>query len=197
MPEDFIKAANSAANPAAALAETRALDPADSLKALADDMRDLERRTAEAADAEALLGPSRDIAACAAALRRLGMNVRFISRFVATANRRLFSRLFTLTAPPGWEADACLIVMGSEGRGEQILKTDQDNGVIFRDGVATANWSVALLDFNRRLGALGYPPCPGGVMAANGEWAQPQAAFRRSLSLWLRAPDEAAALRLA
>lgn len=160
-------------------------------------MRDLERRTVEAADAEALLGPSRDISACAVALRRIGMNVRFISRFVATGNRRLFSRLFALTAPPGWETDACLIVMGSEGRGEQILKTDQDNGIIFRDGVSPPEWVAALADFSRRLGALGFPPCPGGVMAVNAEWAQPQAAYRRLLSLWLRSPDDAATLRLA
>lgn len=198
VPEDFIKRTDPTLIPAVSdAAGVPAPDPADTLKALADDMRDLKRRAAEAADAEALLGPSRDIAACAVALRRVGMNVRFISRFVATANRRLFSRLFALTAPPGWETDACLIVMGSEGRGEQILKTDQDNGVIFRDGVSPPDWSAALADFSRRLGALGFPPCPGGVMAVNAEWAQPQAAYRRSLSSWLRSPDDAAALRLA
>lgn len=198
VPEDFTKrACPTSAAAAAGLPGVSAPDPADSLKVLADDMRDLERRTVEAADAEALLGPSRDISACAVALRRIGMNVRFISRFVATGNRRLFSRLFALTAPSGWETDACLIVMGSEGRGEQILKTDQDNGIIFRDGVSPPEWGAALADFSRRLGALGFPPCPGGVMAVNAEWAQPQAAYRRLLSLWLRSPDDAATLRLA
>lgn len=197
MPEDTIKRTDATSTPAGALAGAPSIDPAEAFNALADAMGDLARRTERAADAEALLDPSRDIAACAVALRRIGVNVRFISRFVASANRRLFRRLFALTAPAGWEGDACLMVMGSEGRGEQILKTDQDNGVIFRDGAASPDWSAALNDFTRRLGVLGYPPCPGGVMAANAEWAKPQAAYRQSLSLWLRSPDEAATLKLA
>ena len=56
--------------------------------------------------------------------------------------------------------------MGSEGRNEQIIRTDQDNGLILRDGypmddvaAATAAFTAALVDF-------GYPPCPGGVMVS-------------------------------
>ena len=37
---------------------------------------------------------------------------------------------------PQLVANSCLFVMGSEGRGEQLLKTDQDNGLILRDGAA-------------------------------------------------------------
>lgn len=209
MPEDTIKrtaltispaappVTEPAAKPAAEPVAARFADPAGALAALAEDMRALERETASAADPQALLGPSRDIAVCAAALRRLGMDPGFIGSFVTSANRRLFRRLFALTAPAGWEADGCLIVMGSEGRGEQILKTDQDNGVILRDGVENPDWTAALTTFSRQLCDLGYPPCPGGVMAENPEWAKSQSAFRRSLSSWLRAPDEAAALKLA
>ena len=37
---------------------------------------------------------------------------------------------------PSWSPTAASIVMGSEGRGEQILKTDQDNALLLRDGFA-------------------------------------------------------------
>ena len=55
--------------------------------------------------------------------------------------------------------------MGSEGRGEQILKTDQDNALLLRDGFA---WP-ALEQVDRRastprLAEFGYPPCPGNIM---------------------------------
>jgi Putative nucleotidyltransferase DUF294 len=39
---------------------------------------------------------------------------------------RIFQRLWTLLAPEELRANSCLVVMGSEGRGEQIVKTDQD-----------------------------------------------------------------------
>ena len=68
--------------------------------------------------------------------------------------------------------------MGSEGRGEQIVKTDQDNALILRDGFAfdgleavTDAFTAALIDF-------GYPPCPGGIMLSRPLWRQPLAGFR-------------------
>lgn len=35
-----------------------------------------------------------------------------------------------MIAPANLVANTCLVVMGSEGRGEQVLKTDQDNALI-------------------------------------------------------------------
>ncbi len=42
-------------------------------------------------------------------------------------------KLFNMLAPKTLLGNSCLIVMGSEGRGEQILKTDQDNALILSD----------------------------------------------------------------
>src|SRR5690554_7137126 len=49
---------------------------------------------------------------------------------VTTLNRRLMSRAFDLIFPERLRQSVCILVLGSEGRGEQILKTDQDNAVI-------------------------------------------------------------------
>ncbi len=61
------------------------------------------------------------------------------AKLVQALNAKLFERTWQLIAPPALLADSCLFVMGSEGRGEQLLKTDQDNGLILRDGTALAD----------------------------------------------------------
>ena len=57
--------------------------------------------------------------------------------------------------------NSCLLVMGSEGRGEQILKTDQDNALLLRDGFEHPQLAAVAQRFNEALIAFGYPPCPG------------------------------------
>ena len=67
-------------------------------------------------------------------LYRSGTRVSLIARLVQDLNARLFENAWRMIAPPDLVANSCLFVMGSEGRGEQLLKTDQDNGLIWRDG---------------------------------------------------------------
>ena len=69
-----------------------------------------------------------------------------------------------MLAPAELVANSCLIVMGSEGRGEQILKTDQDNGLLLRDGFALAGIEQVAERFSAALADFGYPPCPGDIM---------------------------------
>ena len=67
-------------------------------------------------------------------LHRNGTKVAMIGRLVQELNAKLFEKAWSLIATPDLQKNSCLFVMGSEGRGEQILKTDQDNGLILRDG---------------------------------------------------------------
>ena len=53
---------------------------------------------------------------------------------VSYTHLQIFAKLWSLLAPPELVQNSCLLVMGSEGRGEQILKTDQDNTLLLRDG---------------------------------------------------------------
>jgi CBS domain-containing protein len=67
-------------------------------------------------------------------------------------------------------ARACWLAFGSEGRSEQTIATDQDNGLLFdsadpeRDRPA---WLAMGDDVNQWLAACGYPLCKGGVMAGS------------------------------
>jgi CBS domain-containing protein len=88
-----------------------------------------------------------------------------------------------------------LIVLGSEGRAEQTLLTDQDNAILFADSQAVPQEKsrAYLLDFGRRLNRLlarsGYALCRGEVMAGNPTWNQPLAVWKRYFGEWIRTPD--------
>ena len=132
-----------------------------------------------------------------ALLHGSGIRIERITRLVTELNGRLFARLWALLAPPEVVAHSCLLVMGSEGRGEQILKTDQDNALLLRDGVEFPGLPEVAARFNAALADFGYPPCPGGIMLTQPLWQQPLAAFRESLRQWLYGPDTEGPMRLA
>jgi len=114
-----------------------------------------------------------------------GIRIELVARLVHELNRQLLARLWTMLAPAELVANSCLIVMGSEGRGEQILKTDQDNGLLLRDGFATGGTEQVAERFSAALIDFGYPPCPGNIMVSNPLWRQPLTAFKQTLRGWL------------
>ena len=87
--------------------------------------------------------------------------------------------------------------MGSEGRREQILKTDQDNALLLRDGFACADLAAIAQRFNDALTTFGYPQCPGGIMLTNPQWRQPLAEFKRTVQHWLYGESQDGVLQLA
>ncbi len=117
-------------------------------------------------------------------LHNRGVKPRYIARVVTNLNRKTFRRLFEQIVPAEMRVGACLIVMGSEGRAEQLLPTDQDNAVIFRDA-PPPGVSEPLQAFSASLSKLGYPPCPGNIMVSNPAWARAFADFRRDVGHWL------------
>lgn len=122
---------------------------------------------------------------------------RYIARIVTELNRKIFRKIFARLAPPELQHRCCLLVMGSEGRGEQLLRTDQDNGLIFRDDPDDHDRAVLALPFSEALIELGYPPCEGNVMVSNPEWAKSLAAFKADLRHWVAQPTGDAFLKLA
>ncbi len=123
------------------------------------------------------------------ALHGSGIHAARIAEIVSGLNARLFARLWALLAPPERIANSCLLVMGSEGRGEQVLKTDQDNALLLRDGCEWPGLDMLAARFNGVLADWGYPPCPGHIMLTNPLWRQPLAAFRETLRGWVYGDD--------
>ncbi len=131
---------------------------------------------------------ARRIDAMVALLHGGGVRVERIASLVSELNGRLLARLWQLLAPPGLLARSCLLVLGSEGRGEQLLKTDQDNALILADdGPALPAPELAALaaSFSDALAQLGWPPCPGEVMLTNPMWRQTLAQWQHTLHGWV------------
>ncbi|OQW91726.1 MAG: hypothetical protein BWK79_16270 [Beggiatoa sp. IS2] len=140
---------------------------------------------------------SQNIISVVQSLYARGVKIRYITQLVNELNRKVFEKLYSLIAPPELIANSCLVVMGSEGRAEQILKTDQDNAIILKDGYAypglgkiTQELSEILLDF-------GYPRCPGNIMVSNPYWCKPLKDFQEEIYDWIENPKEDSLMNLA
>ncbi|QKS53118.1 CBS domain-containing protein [Azospirillum oryzae] len=173
------------------------LGQSDLLAVLSNHSQVIGLQVEHATDPADLRRASRSIVELIRTLHATGVKVAFIADLVTELNRRIFRKLFELLAPPELLANSCLIVMGSEGRGEQLLKTDQDNGLILRDGFDCPDLPRIAADFTRHLVEFGYPPCPGNIMVSNPEWTRPLAGYKDALFNWVHRPDEAAQMNLA
>ena len=118
-----------------------------------------------------------------------GVKIGNISRMVQTLNAQVFTKLWQLIVPDEVISNTCLIVMGSEGRGEQIMRTDQDNALIIRDGYTHPDLAQFADTFNNHLATLGYPLCDGNIMMTNAMWRQPLKRFTAQIGLWFRNID--------
>ncbi|MFG1392599.1 DUF294 nucleotidyltransferase-like domain-containing protein [Xanthobacter agilis] len=152
---------------------------------------------AEATDQDELKTAARQIDDLIADLQDDGVRVEVIGELVGELNRRLFQRLWELLAPQSLRENSCLLVMGSEGRGEQLIKTDQDNALILRDGFALEGLEAITAAFTAGLIDFGYPPCPGGIMVSRPLWCQPLSGFKDTLKRWLFAAEADGPMNLA
>jgi CBS domain-containing protein len=138
---------------------------------------------------EALQEASTDYLNIVRKLYAQGVKARYIAKLVSEINRKVFVRLFEMIVPLELQPDCALIVMGSEGRGEQIIRTDQDNALIVRDGVDVERYRPAMQEITETLIRFGYPPCEGNIMVSNPHWCKAQSDYRTQIADWIDAPQ--------
>ncbi|OEU82835.1 MAG: hypothetical protein BA865_09465 [Desulfobacterales bacterium S5133MH4] len=127
-----------------------------------------------------------------------GVSAREIATFISECNDRLTRRLIALTEESLREEGSgptpvpyCWLALGSEGRKEQTLRTDQDNAIIYSDpepgsGHDTHEYFLRLAQrVTSGLERCGFPLCKGDVMASNPRWCQPESVWKRYFSLWI------------
>lgn len=119
------------------------------------------------------------LATCGAHIRRFarnllrqGVHARQLTELISHLNDLLVERLVHLEAQAhGLDLGrACWLAFGSEGRSEQTIATDQDNGLVFDSDAPDTDrprWLAFAQRVNAGLDACGYPLCKGGVMAGN------------------------------
>ncbi|HAV40501.1 MAG TPA: cyclic nucleotide-binding protein [Aquificaceae bacterium] len=121
------------------------------------------------------------------------INDRFMKRTVYVAMNRLGEEPLVPFS---------IMVLGSEGRREQSLRTDQDNALIYQD--------YPLLDFDPKkyferfskvyidtLLEIGFPPCPGNVMISNPFWRRSAKEWQSAVKDWIEKPKEENILNVA
>jgi len=125
-----------------------------------------------ASDVAALRALAPDIRGFARNLLGQGVGARQLTELISHLNDLLTERLVTLVAAahPIDLARGCWLAFGSEGRGEQTIATDQDNGIVFASNDPAQDrpaWLAFAREVNEALDACGYPLCKGNVMASN------------------------------
>lgn len=113
-----------------------------------------------------------------------GVKTRFAMDLLAAMNGRIMSKLFDFCIPRDMQPHVCLVVMGSEGRAEQVMKTDQDNALIYRDGLDWPEMHQVMQTYSQRLIEFGFPPCPGNIMVSNRNWVKSLGDWTQMLSDW-------------
>lgn len=126
-----------------------------------------------------------------------GIHTRFVMKLISTVNEQIINKAFQLTVPEAYQDKCCLIVMGSEGRGEQVLKTDQDNALILDNGLKWPECDEVMADFSQTLNQLGYPPCPGKVMVNNPRWVKSQSQWLEAIDTMTRSANSSSLMDLA
>lgn len=124
-----------------------------------------------------------------------GVQTHDLIRMIAHLNDQILVRLITLLRTEryrGLTERFAFIVLGSEGRQEQTLTTDQDNAIVYADDLAPDEieqleaFSRELID---SLIAIGVPSCPGGIMAKNEAWRRSFTDWNTVLDQWLSTPS--------
>ena len=174
------------------------LEQVDLLSFIANGSSLVVQKILQSKTLEDLKIPAEQITKLISLLHRNGSKVEMIARLVQELNTKLFEKAWSLIASPDLLANSCLFVMGSEGRGEQILKTDQDNGLIVNDNFPIGGQVISCCDqFSAALIDFGYPECPGKIMVNNSAWRMTVKDFSETAKGWLLEPSPESLMNLA
>jgi len=132
-----------------------------------------------------------------------GAKAQNITRFLTTVSEAILEKIigFALDEMGPPPTKFVFMVLGSEGRQEQTLKTDQDNAIIIEDVPAGSRDEVMkyFLAFAEKvctwLNDAGYDFCKGGVMAQNPQWCQPLARWKKYFTEWIHTAEPEALLQ--
>lgn len=124
-------------------------------------------------------------------LNAKGVKIEFISKLINQLNKKLLDKLYKILAPAELYEKSCLVVMGSEGRGEQILKTDQDNALILADDCTISDEKLKEFThiFTETLVDFGFPRCEGNIMVSNPYWCRKKSDFKDLIFKWVNEPS--------
>ena len=173
------------------------LEQIDILSHFANHTYVIESKIKNAKNVQDLKNASKDFLDIITSLQAKGVKIHHISSLIGQLNTKVYQKLYSLILPIELQDSACLIVMGSEGRNEQIIKTDQDNALIVKDGVDVEQYRPYMEQLTNHLIELGYPPCEGNIMVSNPVWCKNFSDYKNDIAKWISNPDMKGYLDLA
>ncbi len=154
-----------------------------------------------ARDMEGLIAAAEDIRRLAGRMVNEGVAAEQLTQLISSLNDHLTVRIIELTRHEFElpRVDWCWLSFGSEGRFEQTLSTDQDNGLLFAGGTEGAEeLRIGFLPFaqavNQRLADCGFPLCKGDIMAGNPQLCLSRDEWRNRFLEWMHANSPQALL---
>jgi CBS domain-containing protein len=104
-----------------------------------------------------------------------------ITRIITVSVNQMVERYGPIPCPFSF------FMMGSAGRLEQSVWSDQDHGIIYQQqGTGINEYFLALgKEISQGLQLAGYVYCDGGVMASNPLWCKSVSQWRQQLANWL------------
>ena len=163
-------------------------------------LRRIVERVNTAAAVPQLAEAAADVRALGAALLAQGVAAEQLTQMTSALNDSITQRVIELSEPRhGLEGAWCWLALGSEGRLEQTLATDQDNALIFTVAgggpeAARARFLAFAAEVNLALDACGFPLCKGEIMARNPKWCLTLEEWRALFGGWMRVPQPGALL---
>jgi CBS domain-containing protein len=169
-------------------------------RVLEQELQQVLNGIAAAADTDGLLQAARQIQALVHRLVEQANEAEPMTLLISMLNDVLTRRVIEIVSA-GVELDGirwCWISLGSEGRQEQTLSSDQDNGMIFTGEVPAEELRKKLLPLAQRINAVldacGFPFCTGQVMAGNPEWCLSLSEWKERFRNWIIEGDPQALL---
>jgi CBS domain-containing protein len=156
-------------------------------------LRQLSAEIKSAPDVEALATLAKEIRRLAQSRLVEGVSSEQLTQLISSLNDLLTQRVLELEFA-GRDLRGivlCWLALGSEGRFEQTLSTDQDNGLIFAspEGLTADAAREILLPIAQRvndsLAVCGFPLCVGKIMAGNPRWCLSAEEWRREFAHWI------------
>ncbi len=156
----------------------------------------LIREITQASRVEDIIGKHSQLPRLIHSMLTSGTKIRTITWLITAFSDAILNKILKfataeLGPPP---VPFAFIIMGSEGRKEQTLKTDQDNAIIFKDpgaGQTIENLQAYFLKLGEKvctwLDQSGFDFCQGGIMAKNPKWCQPLSIWKKYFSSWIHA----------
>lgn len=153
-------------------------------------LKQISSNIRSAQDADMLRTCANDIRSFAKNLLGQGIAAKQLTELISHLNDVLTERILEVVGNRmGIDANSyCWLSFGSEGRSEQTIATDQDNGLLFisdQPEVDRPRWLAFGKEVNQTLDQCGYPLCKGNIMASNSECCMTAGEWLNKFARWI------------